>query len=142
MKTSFKTRVSRIGLGIFVNINIFAVCLYFFESLKSKSTQMWRPQNGNSGVSFNDTLLNFGLRCTSHKFVLCRLLGPGPSYYRTNVSWKSFLCYYLSMVKATMVSIEAYITPSVTVIFISQASSPNGQGYCCHIKYSSPGITG
>ena len=34
----------------------------FFESLKSKSTQNLRPQKGNSGVSFNDTLLNFGLR--------------------------------------------------------------------------------
>ena len=27
----------------------------FFESLKSKSTQMLGPQNGNSGVSFYDT---------------------------------------------------------------------------------------
>ena len=33
-----------------------------FESLKSKSTKMLRPQTGNSRVSFNDTLLNFGLR--------------------------------------------------------------------------------
>jgi len=59
------------GLGSFMNINIFVIkyyffhliyILHFFESLKSKSTQMLRPQKGNSGVSFNDTLLNFGLR--------------------------------------------------------------------------------
>ena len=66
MKTSFKTRVSRMGLGSFVNINIFVMkyyfffqfvyILHFFESLKSKSTQMLRPQKGNSRVSFNDTL--------------------------------------------------------------------------------------
>ena len=34
----------------------------FFQFLKSKSTQMLRPQKGNFGVSFNNTLLNFGLR--------------------------------------------------------------------------------
>ena len=71
MKTSFKTRVSQMGLGSFMNINIFVIkyyffqfvyILHFFESLKSKSTQMLRPQKGNLGVSFNDTLLNFGLR--------------------------------------------------------------------------------
>ena len=70
MKTSFKTRVLQMGLGSFVNINIFVIKHYFFtlfifsiffESLKSKSTQISRPQKGNSGLSFNDTLLNFGL---------------------------------------------------------------------------------
>ena len=62
------------GLGIFVNISIFVMkyylflfvyILHFFESLKSKSTEILRPQKGNSGVSFNefnDTILNFGLR--------------------------------------------------------------------------------
>ena len=30
-----------------------------FESLKSKSTHMLRPQTGKTGVSFNDTLLNW-----------------------------------------------------------------------------------
>ena len=40
----------------------FHFSLHFFQSLKSKSTQMLRPLKGNSGVSFNDTLLNFGLR--------------------------------------------------------------------------------
>ena len=57
------------GLDSFVNINIFVMkykffsvfILHFFESLKSKSTQMFRPQKGNSAVSFNDTLLNFRL---------------------------------------------------------------------------------
>ena len=33
------------------------VSLNFFKSLKSKSAQKLRPQNGNSKVSFNDTLL-------------------------------------------------------------------------------------
>ena len=71
MKTSFGTRVSLMGLGSFVDINIFVVkyyfikflhILHFFKFLKSKSIQMLRPQKGNSEVSFNDTLLNFGLR--------------------------------------------------------------------------------
>ena len=70
MKTSFESRVSRMGLGSFVDINIFVVkyyfikflhILHFLKFLKSKSTQLPRPQKGNSGVSFNDTLLNFGL---------------------------------------------------------------------------------
>ena len=70
-KTSFKTRVSRMGfIGSFVNINIFKKTFFFslfifsifFESLKSKSAQMLRPQKGNSRVSFSDALLNFGLR--------------------------------------------------------------------------------
>ena len=70
MKTSFETRVSRMGLGSFVDINIFVVkyyfikflhILHFLKFLKSKSTQLPSPQKGNSGVSFNDTLLNFGL---------------------------------------------------------------------------------
>ena len=70
MKNSFKTRVSRIDLGSLVNINIFVMKYYFFpfvytvhffESLKSKSTQMLRPQKVNSGVSFNDTLLMYNV---------------------------------------------------------------------------------
>ena len=70
MKTSFETRVSQMGSGSFVDINIFFMKYYFFslfifsiflEFLKTKSTQMLKPQKGNSGVSFNDTLLNFGL---------------------------------------------------------------------------------
>ena len=74
------------GLGSFVNFNIFVMKYYFvslftffifFEFVKSKSTQMLRPQKGNSGVSFKDTLLNFGLwaefvnknRCLSVRLV-------------------------------------------------------------------------
>jgi len=62
-----------------VDINIFVMKYYFFlflhilhflKSLKSKSTQMLRPQKGHWGVSFNDTLLNFGLRCTSHIYAI------------------------------------------------------------------------
>jgi len=41
----------------YYDISFLIFCI-FFESFKSKSTQMLRPQNGNS---FNDTLLNFGL---------------------------------------------------------------------------------
>ena len=60
MKTSLKTQVSRMGLGSFVNINIFVMKYYFFsffivsiffESLKSKYTQMLRPQKGHSAGS-------------------------------------------------------------------------------------------
>ena len=45
------------------NIILFSSFIFsiFFKSLKSIFTQMLRPQKGNSGVSFNDTLLNFGL---------------------------------------------------------------------------------
>ena len=61
-----------------MDINIFVVkyyfikflhILHFLKFLKSKSTQLPRPQKGNSGVSFNDTLLNFGLRVqnTEHR---------------------------------------------------------------------------
>ena len=53
----------------------FSICV---ESLKSKSTQMLRLQKGNSRVSFNDTLLNFGLRdhsvllwCTVYNLWTC-----------------------------------------------------------------------
>ena len=74
MKTSFETQVSRMGLSSFVDINIFVVKYYFIyflynlhflKSLKSKYAQMLRPQKGNSRVSFNDTLINFGLSCTA-----------------------------------------------------------------------------
>ena len=55
----FKPRVSRMGLSSFVNFNIFLMKFYFFqyvyillffESLKSKSTQMLKPQKENSGA--------------------------------------------------------------------------------------------
>ena len=79
MKTSFGTRASRMGLGSFVDINIFVLkyyfiwflpILHFFKSLKSKFTQLLRPQKGNSGVSFNDTLLNFGLCLHNTQYTL------------------------------------------------------------------------
>ena len=53
---------------------------------------------------------------------------------------KFLLENYLSQLKATIVRMEAYIIASVTTILTSQAKSPNGQGYCCHIRYSSLGI--
>ena len=70
MKTGFGTGVLRMGLGSFADINIcvmkyyfiwFLHILLFYESLKSKSTQMLRSQKRNSGVLFNDILLNSGL---------------------------------------------------------------------------------
>ena len=70
LKTSFKTRVSRMGLeavlwiSIFLQWNIFFSLFtssIFFDYLKSKSTQMWRSQKENSRFSFYNTLSNFGL---------------------------------------------------------------------------------
>ena len=61
MKTSF---CSVVDINIFViKYYFYLVSLYspFFESLRSKSTQILKRQKGNSGVSFNDTLLNFCL---------------------------------------------------------------------------------
>ena len=54
METSFRARVSRIGLGILMDINIFVI--HFFPNLshKSKSTQMLRPKKEKSVVSFNN----------------------------------------------------------------------------------------
>ena len=43
------------GSGSFVDINI---SWFVFWFLKLKSTQMYRPQKGNSGVLLNDILLN------------------------------------------------------------------------------------
>ena len=63
------------GLGSFVNNNIYVMKYYFIfsfffvESLKSKSTQMLPPQKGNSRVLFNDTLLNFRLRQVKDKHI-------------------------------------------------------------------------
>ena len=59
-------------LGSFVNINIFGKKYYYiqfvyiliFLNFLKKSTQMLRPQKGNSGVLSRNTLLNFGL-CTN-----------------------------------------------------------------------------
>ena len=71
MKTRSETWVSRKGLASFVELNILVMkyyfilffhFLHFFEFHKSKSTQILRPQKGNSGVLFNRPLLNFSLR--------------------------------------------------------------------------------
>jgi len=68
MKTSFKTQVLRMGLGSFVDINIFVVKYFFnwfihiLHFFRIKIYKKLRPQKGNSRVSFNDTLLNLGLR--------------------------------------------------------------------------------
>ena len=68
MKTSFKTRVLRMGLSSFVDIDIFVMkyffllILHFSRISQIKIYKMLRPQKGNSRVSLNDTLLNFGLR--------------------------------------------------------------------------------
>jgi len=66
------------GLGSFVDINIFVKKYYFIQLFyilhfcwisKIKIYKMLRPQKGNSRVSFNDTLLNFGLcKSSSIKF--------------------------------------------------------------------------
>ena len=64
LKTSFKTRVSRMGLGSFVNVNIFVIkynlfqfvyLLHFFKSHKSKSTQMLNPKKETR--EFHSTIL-------------------------------------------------------------------------------------
>ena len=71
------------GLGSFVDINIFVKKYYiiwflqifhFFEALQLKSTEMLRPRNGNSGVSFIDTLLNFGLCYSISTLLGCYLI--------------------------------------------------------------------
>ena len=77
MKTSFETLVSQMGLGSFVDINIFCYEILFYLVSSSSSSSSYSPflsnllnqnlqneirlQKGNSGVLFNDTLLNFGL---------------------------------------------------------------------------------
>ena len=45
-----------------------------------------------------------------------------------------FLFPHLSTVKVTTVSIEAQVTASVTTVFRSQATSPKGHGYWCHME--------
>ena len=64
MKTSFETRVSKIGSGNFVYINIFVKDIILF-SFFIFSIFVWNLSNqnvhkGNLGFFFNDTLLNFG----------------------------------------------------------------------------------
>ena len=47
----------------------FFIFSIFLKPLKSKSTQMIRLQKGYLGVSFNNTLLNFGLRDMSYQYI-------------------------------------------------------------------------
>jgi len=76
-------------LDSFVDVNIFVVkyyfisfvySLHFLEFLKSKSIEMLKPQKGNSEVSFNDTLLKFGLRDSENLQTLdyCEILSKSP----------------------------------------------------------------
>ena len=60
-----------ISIFLLWNIILFGFFIFsiFFESLKSESTQMLRPQKGNTRVSFNLNL-NFGLRMNAFlKFI-------------------------------------------------------------------------
>ena len=60
------------GLGSFVDLNIFVLKYYFiwflhilhFFRIFQIKIYTNDPKKGNSGTSFNDTLLNFGLRCS------------------------------------------------------------------------------
>ena len=72
MKTSFEIRVSRMGAGSFVDINIFVMKYYvtlfsffifsvFFESHKKIYTNFEIPKRKLEGF-INDTHLNFGLK--------------------------------------------------------------------------------
>ena len=72
MKTSFRTRVLRMGLGSFVDIDFcYEILLYLvslhspiFSNLLDQNLQKFKtPKRNLDGVSFNDTLLNFGLCC-------------------------------------------------------------------------------
>ena len=70
MKTSFESRRARMGLGSFVDINIFVMkyyfiyfihILHFFESFKSKSTLMLRPQKTNECRWMKLSSFHFGV---------------------------------------------------------------------------------
>ena len=70
MKTSFRTRVLRMGLGSFVDIDFcYEILLYLFflhspifSNLLDQNLQKFKtPKRKLAGVSFKDTLLNFGL---------------------------------------------------------------------------------
>jgi len=50
------------GFLLFQVVSLHHIFVFWF--LKLKSTQMYRPQKGNSGVSINDSLFKFWLRTT------------------------------------------------------------------------------
>ena len=56
-------KTSWISIFLIWNIILFSLFIFsiFFESLRSKLTQMLRPKKGNSEILSNDTLSNFGL---------------------------------------------------------------------------------
>ena len=47
--------------------------------------------------------------------------------------------FYLSRVNPTIESMDTLVKVSVRTTLASQANSPNGQGYCCHIRNTSMG---
>ena len=49
--------------------------------------------------------------------------------------------FYLSMVKAIMVIMDTWVTSSLANVMKPQPILPKGQGYWCHIKNISIGIT-
>ena len=56
-------------------------------------------------------------------------------HYRTDTK------FYLSMVKAIMVIMDTWVTNSLANVMKPQPIFPKGQGYWCHIKNISIGIT-
>ena len=51
-----------------------------------------------------------------------------------------YIYIYLSQVRTTTMRMDAFITVSEMTILASQAYSPKGQGYWCHMRYNSEGI--
>ena len=65
MKTSFATRVSQMGLGSFVDINIFLHILISFRISKLKIYTNIKTPKMKLGVSFNNFLFKLELRRTA-----------------------------------------------------------------------------
>ena len=113
MRTSFKTWVSLMGSGSFVKIIFLLWTIFYLVSLyspffrisqnRSKSTEMLSHQRGNSGVSFNDTLLSFALR----GYLKVRILNLTPSLnpmfdvqiWQMIHHWKAFAFYFKNLQK-------------------------------------------
>ena len=74
-------------------------CSPFFKSLKFKSSYMIRPRNGNSGVSFNNTRLHFGLCTLKEMYVqlyrLCTLKEMHVQLYRICTLKETYVLYRL-----------------------------------------------
>ena len=94
------------GSGSFVDIYIFLQKYYSLGSLHSlfvlwflKSTQVYGPQNEKSGVSFNDTLVNFWLwkavycvQGVSEKQCIVYKVSLKSSVLCTRCLWKAVYC--------------------------------------------------